>query len=68
MVEVRLRLRRGDISYVRYILEGYDGLGILTTHDAHAAQAFIRYPSDQEELLKSFIAALKDEGVIEEDY
>lgn len=60
-------MNRGDISYLRFIFEGYDGLGIVTTRDPVAAQAVITYPLSRKALLARLIHALHREGVVKED-
>ena len=61
-----LLLKRSDISYVKFILEGYDGLGILTTKDRFAAKAIVTYPMSRKHTLTKLIDALVREGVIKE--
>lgn len=58
---------RDDISYLRFIFEGYDGLGIVSTRDPVAAQVVITYPLSRKALLARLIHALHREGVIKED-
>jgi hypothetical protein len=65
--EITLRLNRENISYVRFILEGYDGLGIVTTTDPVSAQVRITYPVSREALLGEVIGAFVKEGVIREE-
>ncbi len=62
-----MRVNRDDISYLRFILEGYDGLGIVSTRDPIAAQVVITYPLSRKALLARLIHALHREGVIKED-
>jgi len=62
-----VRVNRDDISYLRFILEGYDGLGIVSTRDPIAAQVVITYPLSRKALLARLIHALHREGVIKED-
>lgn len=61
-----LKLMRRDISYVKFILEGYDGLGIVTTKDRFEAEAIVTYPISRKHTLAKLLDALKREGVIEE--
>jgi hypothetical protein len=65
--EITLRLNRENISYVRFILEGYDGLGIVTTTDPVSAQVIITYPVSRKALLGDLIGALAKEGVLREE-
>jgi hypothetical protein len=62
-----LRLNREHISYVRFIFEGYDGLGIVTTTDPVSAQILVTYPVGRETLLRGLVGALVKEGVIREE-
>lgn len=39
-----LRIDPGRIHFLRFILEGYDGLAILSTVDARGGLVLIRYP------------------------
>jgi len=64
---ITLRLSRENISYLRFIFEGYDGLGIVTTTDANAAQVRITYPLSRKDLLEGVIGALTREGVVREE-
>ena len=65
--QIEVRVNRDDISYLRFILEGYDGLGIVSTRDPIAAQVVITYPLSRKALLARLIHALHREGVIKED-
>jgi hypothetical protein len=60
-------VNRSDIAYIRFILEGYDGLGIVSTLDPASAQVVITYPLSREALLERLIHALRREGVVKED-
>jgi hypothetical protein len=62
-----LRLNRENISYVRFILEGYDGLGIVTTTDPVSAQVLVTYPVSREALFRELVGAFMKEGVIREE-
>ncbi len=64
--EWTLLVRPDDISYVRFILEGYDGLGIVSTTDPVSARIVITYPLSRKTLLTRVIRALHSEGVIRE--
>ena len=61
-----LELKRSDISYVKFIIEGYDGLGIVTTKDRFTARAVVTYPVSRKETLVKLLDALIHEGVIKE--
>lgn len=64
--EWTLTVRPGDISYMRFILEGYDGLGIVSTRDPVSAEVVITYPLARKNLLARLIQALHNEGFIKE--
>ncbi len=62
-----VQVNRDDISYLRFILEGYDGLGVVSTRDPVPAQVMITYPLSREALLSRLIHELHREGVVKED-
>ena len=62
-----VQVNREDISYLRFILEGYDGLGVVSTRDPVSAQVMITYPLSREALLSRLIHELHREGVVKED-
>ncbi len=43
-----LRIAPCRIAYLRFILEGYDGLAILSTFDAGDGIVLVRYPRSSE--------------------
>jgi hypothetical protein len=67
MGEMVLSVDRGDISYIRYILEGYDGLGTVTTVDSRTAMIMLSFPLSRKDLITRLVHALEDEGVLRED-
>ncbi len=64
--KLRLKLRRTDIAYVQFILEGYDGLGRLSTVDPLLALAVLSYPQSRQAEAHALTSALRAEGVIQE--
>lgn len=66
MGEITLQVNRDEISYLKFILEGYDGLGIVTTKDPIAAKVIVTYPLTRRFLLGQLIHALQKEGIIRE--
>ncbi len=64
--KISLMLKRSDISYLKFIMEGYDGLGIVTTQEKYTAQAMVTYPLSRKGTLLELIHALVEEGVIKE--
>lgn len=63
---VMLRSDRYDISYVHYIIEGYDGLGIVSTKDPENGTLIVTYPVAGRKAMFDLIHALRTEGVIKE--
>jgi hypothetical protein len=63
---VFIRVERKDIYYVRFILEGYDGLGSVTTKDPVKGLLIITYPNDSRYDILELIKALQDEGIVKE--
>ncbi|RJX29804.1 MAG: DUF4911 domain-containing protein [Desulfurivibrio sp.] len=53
-----LRIDPRRIVYLKFLLEGYDGLAILSTIDAHAGLVLIRYPGDVQAVLFELLADL----------
>lgn len=66
--EVLLRVDRKDIFYVNYIVQGYDGLGTVSTKDPLQGLLIIKYPAGSRAVLLDLIEALRTEGVIKEVY
>jgi len=52
-----LRISSSRIAYLRFVLEGYDGLAILSTFDAGDGIVLVRYPHSSE---KDVLALLGD--------
>ncbi len=46
LAEVYLRILPGKFHYLKFILEGYDNLAILSSYDSTAGIVVIRYPKD----------------------
>jgi hypothetical protein len=65
--QITLKVSRENISYLRFIFEGYDGLGIVTTQDAFSAEVAITYPLSRKVLLDRLIQALRREGVVRKE-
>ncbi len=64
--KISLRVDRRDISYIHYILEGYDGLGTVTTQDRSRGLVQLTYPETCRNDLFDLIYALQTEDVIKE--
>jgi hypothetical protein len=46
LAEVYLRILPGKFHYLKFILEGYDNLAILSAYDCSAGVVVIRYPQE----------------------
>lgn len=66
MEYIQVALERRAIAYVRFIFEGYDGVGIISSQDPHRAVALIQYPSGRRVEAQALILALQQEGAIKE--
>ena len=53
-----LRIRCEEIAYLRFILEGYDGLAVLSTMDADTGLVRLLYPASRGPELFSLLEAL----------
>jgi len=62
----RLRVDRREISYLRFILEGYDGLAILSTLDAAAGVVELKIAPGCEPDVERIVKELQNEILIEE--
>jgi hypothetical protein len=60
------RLDRANIAYLRFILEGYDGLVFLRTLDPRAALVEVAYPASCRADAEALLAALVDECAMSE--
>ncbi len=58
------RIERGDISFLRFILEAYDGMAVVTTQDAARGIVSITMAPGCEDQVAGVIAALAAEGQI----
>ena len=58
---LRLHISPGRIHFLKFILEGYDGLGILSTIEVGRGLVEIRYPPETEEDLQMLLADINDE-------
>ena len=63
---VSLTVDRKDIFYVNYIVQGYDGLGTVSTKDPLQGLLIINYPRCNRETIFDLIGALQTEGVVKE--
>jgi len=63
---VSLSVDRKDIFYVNYVVQGYDGLGTVSTKDPIQGLLTINYPKGSRATIFDLIGALQREGVIKE--
>jgi len=61
-----LNTNKKDISYIKYIMEGYDGLGIVSTVAPSEALLSITFPEQMQQTLMLLIDAIRREGVLTE--
>ena len=59
------RVDRREISFLRFILEAYDGIAVLTTVDAQAGIVVIHVPAGCEADVNLIIEDLKQDILIE---
>ena len=53
-----LRISENRIWYLKFILEGYDGIAVLSTHDEQKGIVQLRFCAEQRDLLMSLLAHL----------
>jgi hypothetical protein len=63
---ISLTVDRKDIFYVNYVVQGYDGLGTVSTKDPIQGLLVIHYPECSKATLLDLTCALQKEGVIKE--
>ncbi len=59
------RVDSREISFLRFILEGYDGLAVLTTLDARSGKVVLTVAPGCEQDVSTVIRGLKKEMLIE---
>ncbi len=62
-----LRVNRRDIAFLKFILEGYDGLAQLTTVDASVGKLVLMIAPGCEETARMLLCDLKQEMMMEID-
>gem|GEM_PF-622868 len=65
-LQISATLPAREISHVKFIMEGYDGLGIVTTTDPRAATISITYPQELEHTLMGLLDSFVKERVVKE--
>jgi hypothetical protein len=66
-VKYYYRVDNRDISFFRFILEGYDGLAVLTTRDAASGKVALAVAPGCEADVAAIVLDLKREMLIETD-
>lgn len=66
MIEKYFKINRRDISYIKFILEGYEGLAMVTTIDRYDAIVKLLIAPDFVSEVENIVKALKDEIAFEE--
>ena len=56
---LQLKISPDRIHFLKFILEGYDGMALLSTADAGQGIVEIRYPHENENDLKSLLRKLE---------
>jgi hypothetical protein len=55
-----LQIRRDKFYYLKFLLEGYDGLAILSSSEIRKDIVLIRYPDEQKRNLFALLASIAD--------
>jgi len=58
LAEVYLRISPGKFHYLKFILEGYDNLAILSAYDCRAGIVVVRYSKDMATELFTLLSAI----------
>jgi len=59
VLEIFLRVRRADIAYIKFLIESYEGVGIIRTLDRHAAIIVLLAAPDFADTVRGIIAAMQ---------
>jgi len=66
LIEKHFKINRRDISYIKFVLEGYEGLAMVTTIDRYDAIVKLLIAPDFVSEVENIVRALKDEIAFEE--
>jgi hypothetical protein len=58
VLPIFLRVRRGDIAYIKFLVESYEGVGIVRTLDRHAAVIVMLVPPDFAATAREIVMAI----------
>jgi hypothetical protein len=61
-----LRIDRREISFLKFILEAYDGIATLTTIDPHQGIVLLRIAPGCEDEVKTILQDLKKDIIIDD--
>jgi hypothetical protein len=61
LIEIYLRLRREDIALLKFVIESYEGIGIVRTIDRKKATVVILAMPDAREDIWGVLASLREE-------
>ena len=61
MKHLYLRISPDKFHYLKFILEGYDNLAILSSHDMKQGVVMLRYPSSLERDLYDLLSSISPE-------
>jgi hypothetical protein len=66
MNTITVIIDKSNISYIKYIFEGYDGMAIISTINSNTATINILYSASLLKPLNRIVKAMIKEGVIKE--
>jgi hypothetical protein len=66
MNTITVIIDKNNVSYIKYIFEGYDGMAIISTVNSSTAIINILYSVSLQKPLNNIIKAMIKEGVIKE--
>ncbi len=66
IVEIRLRLSPADIAYVKFVLESYEGIGVVRTIDRKDAVITLLIAADFEGEARRILESIRHEVTWEE--
>ncbi len=61
LIEIYLRLRREDIALLKFVVESYEGIGIVRTLDRKRATVAVLAMPDAIEHVRGVLDSLRDE-------
>ncbi|NOT53142.1 MAG: DUF4911 domain-containing protein [Deltaproteobacteria bacterium] len=61
LIEIYLRIRREDIALLKFVVESYEGIGIVRTLDRKRATVVVLAMPDATEDVRGVLDSLRDE-------